>query len=894
MNSTETESLTPLAQDAADSAACTTQSADGAKKKIPPRKRLYMLCAIVLVAALAASLILPGLLGGADTDDVAGGASSMLDRPEGDPSGQTAEDNLYICMGVMQQTTYRSVTTGTAKAKVGFIDYTQQVHNERVVTDDSVFTEAVSTSLLKNMGEQKYFKNGAILVRYAASVNAEHTEWSDDIIAISQEDYEAAYGQDPRNLTNYVVSEDTVLNAVMEQNDDGTYAITFDLEPEGASAYYKRQVRTYGGASKNPIFHSVHMVWTIDSEWRILQMDTVENYDIIMPGIGSPNCTGTLTEVFSDFGQVTDDQAEFQKYLETEYDPNKLGKLNEAEDTQKIIEDFFLRTPNYRVTVSVSGKSYTLDVHVDLAANAFQVRGNIEGVNLFAAYAGNRLYLHAGTQKIMLNATDTLDAARLVAGTLGVQIPDVSLDQSTISRLMNSVSISETQNGMVVTLSDSMIAGTISLKNPDALQLVRADLRVNLGGVSCAVTAVPGSGFQTESLSGYTDLTGALSLVSPIINVVNARGYLFDVDFSGYGVALTGRATLSRTDSGLAASLTTTVDGVEISAQYVGSTLYVSAGAIHLSGTMDDIRQMVAKVMELTGAQGSPDAIGAAYKQFFQQLTPQSAIDSIRALSWSNNTLRATLAIGGNTVNAALTSNSVSVNDGSMSISVRLLETYQTAPSIVPDGSDYVRLSDLMPFFGTLERYVGAQGMDLDAALTINGFPLHADVVVSFGTPVAARAVSNVMGRELVATLYQDEVYITYGSIQVRCSVDNLKPALYAVLTFVPGVDRQTVEDTVNAYEYFFEHLSFAEVVGAISSFRYESGQLLITANIAADPLYLALTPNVITMDTTVDTVTLHADVTPGQAYASAPDLVPSGHYRDLNDLLGLLGAFGA
>ena len=255
MHQMESDTHAAPPEDRAASAASGTATA----KKRPRRKRLYMLCAAVLALALAATLILPGLLGGGEEDDTAGGESNLLARPDGDPSGQTAEDNLYICMGVMQQTTYRSVTTGTAKAKVGFIDYTQQVHNERVVTADSVFTEAVSTSLLKNMGEQKYFKDGAILVRYAASVNAEHTQWSDDIIAISQEDYEAAYGQDPRNLTNYVVSQDTVQNAVMEETGDGTYAITFDLEPEGASVYYKRQVRTYGGASKNPIFHSVHM-----------------------------------------------------------------------------------------------------------------------------------------------------------------------------------------------------------------------------------------------------------------------------------------------------------------------------------------------------------------------------------------------------------------------------------------------------------------------------------------------------------------------------------------------------------------------------------------------------------------------------------------------------------
>lgn len=860
----------------------------------PPRKRLYIVCAAVLMLAILASLVLPGWLGGGGgADDGPGGASSTLAKPDGDPSGQTAEDNLYICMGVMNQETYRSVTTGEAKAKVGFINYTQQVHNERVVTADSVFTEAVSTSLLKNMGEQKYFKDGAILVRYADSVSADHCTWSDEIVGISQADYADAYGQDPRNLTNYVVSKDTVQNASMEQRDDGTYAITFDLEPDAASSYYRRQVRTYGGATKNPVFHSVHMIWTLDSEWRILQMDTVENYDIIMPGIGSPNCTATLTEAFSDFGQVTDDQAEFQKYLETEYDPNHLGKLNEAEDTQKLIQDFFLRTPDYRLTVTAGGQSYPLDVHVDLANNAFQARGSVAGVNLFAAYSGNRLYLHAGSQKIVLAASDTLDAARLVAGTLGVQIPNLSFDQSTINRLMNNVSMTETAGGMRITLNDSMISGTISLCNPDALRLVRADLRLHLGGQAVAVTAVPGSGFQTESLSGYTDLTGALSLVSPILNVVNARGYLMDVQLSGGGVALAGRVTLSRADSGPAVNLTTHVDGVDISAQYVGGSVYVTAGAIRLSGTMDDVRTLVAEAMRLTGAPGSPDAVGAAYAQFFRELTPQAAVDSIQSLSWSGDTLHAALRMAGTEVTAALTRDSVAVETGGVHIAVRLLETYQTAPSIAPSG-EYVRLADLQPFCGTLERYVGAQGMDLDAEVLINDYALHADMILSFGTPVAARAVSSVLGRDLTVTLYQDEVYISYGSIRVRCSADHLKQALYAVLNYVPGIDRQTVEDTVEAYEYFFEHLSFAEIVGAISSFRYASGALQITANIASSPLELTLTPEHVVMSTQVDSVRLQADVTPGQAYASAPDLVPGGAYRSLDELLDWIGSLGA
>ena len=96
------------------------------------------------------------------------------------------------------------------------------------------------------------------------------------------------------------------------KNDDGTYTLTFDLEPAGASAYYRHQVRTYSGASKNPEFTAVHMVWTIDANWDLLQMDTVESYSVSMSGLGSLNCTSTLTETFTDFGAVTDDQTEFQ------------------------------------------------------------------------------------------------------------------------------------------------------------------------------------------------------------------------------------------------------------------------------------------------------------------------------------------------------------------------------------------------------------------------------------------------------------------------------------------------------------------------------------------------------------------------------------------------------
>ena len=432
-------------------------------------KRTYVIGGVLLALAIAAAVALPGAV---DTDDGAGGASTTLARPDGDPSGQSAEDNIYITTGDMDQETYRSETVGQTKAKVGFIDYNQNVHNVRVVTSDSVFTEAISTSMFVKLGEQKYFKDGAILVRKASSVTADSATWSDQIVAISQQDYQDAYGQDPRNLSNYVISQDTVQNPTMTANDDGTYTLTFDLEPAGASAYYKHQVRTYSGASKNPEFTAVHMVWTIDANWDLLQMDTVESYSVSMSGLGSLNCTSTLTETFTDFGAVTDDQTEFQHYLATQYGPNNLGKLSDGgQDTQAMVRDFFRRTPNYSITVSANGQSYGLTAHMDIDQTTFQLRGNVAGVDLFAAYSNERVYIAFGSQKITLRASDTLDAARTVAGYLGVQIPDISLDSAGMAALTKNVTMQETANGMNIRLNDPMISGTVQLTDPDALRL---------------------------------------------------------------------------------------------------------------------------------------------------------------------------------------------------------------------------------------------------------------------------------------------------------------------------------------------------------------------------------------------------------------------------------------
>ena len=525
---------------------------------------------------------------------------------------------------------------------------------------------------------------------------------------------------------------------------------------------------------------------------------------------------------------------------------------------------------------------------MDIDQTAFQLRGNVAGVDLFAAYSNERGYIAFGSQKITLRASDTLDAAHTVAGYLGVQIPDISLDSAGMAALTKNVTMQETANGMNIRLNDPMISGTVQLTDPDALRLTRADVSLNLGGARMRIAATPYyGGFRVQSLDGYTDLTGALSLVSPLMDAATAKTATFDVALSG-PMRLSGTATVTRTSGGYDAALTTSVDGVTVTAEYIGSTVYVSAGNIHVSGTGSEIKDLVAWAGKLAGVPGA-DAAGSAYAQFFRELTPQSAVDSIRGLTWSNNALHAQLNIAGTDVSAALSADSVSVAAAGWTVHVTITSTSGSAAALSPTSGNYVTLSQLQPFAPVLERYVGAQAMGMDATVSVNGYSLDTDVVLSLGKPVAARAVSQILGRDLTVTFWNDRVYIDYGWHHVTASMDSLERALYAVLTVTPGVDRQTVQNAIEAYTYFFEHLSFASVVGAISDFGYADGALNITANIAASPLYISLTPSRITLRTQVDAANLTVTATPGSAYAAAPDLSPQGgSYRNLDDFLAL------
>ena len=87
-------------------------------------------------------------------------------------------------------TAIQSRTTGNVVAALGFINYEQTVSNKRTVNGNDVFSEAISLSSLKKVGEQKYFTGREdVLVRKADSLSAQSVTWSDSAYRLSWEEF---------------------------------------------------------------------------------------------------------------------------------------------------------------------------------------------------------------------------------------------------------------------------------------------------------------------------------------------------------------------------------------------------------------------------------------------------------------------------------------------------------------------------------------------------------------------------------------------------------------------------------------------------------------------------------------------------------------------------------
>ena len=179
----------------------------------------------------------------------------------------------------------------------------------------NVSSGAEKVETVEKAAEKKQQKKGAKAPQKTAAPKKDRV--AEQMAAAKQEETaaaEARYGVWAGELTDFVITEDTVLSADVQAEGDG-YVLTFDLRVEGdddAAFYYKKQMVTMGELDAEPAFTSVRLSVRIAADWTPLSVTTEESYS--SKKMVTADCTG-VTEVAFTYGEAAVDLSAYDSYF---------------------------------------------------------------------------------------------------------------------------------------------------------------------------------------------------------------------------------------------------------------------------------------------------------------------------------------------------------------------------------------------------------------------------------------------------------------------------------------------------------------------------------------------------------------------------------------------------
>ena len=356
---------------------------------------------IVAVGGIVGILVLVPLMEGEKEPPVVDSAVNE----KNDPGDMTYEQHAasgddgyrtltYLAYVLSEQPYYHSESVTVSVAPFNMTQYTKSFKDY----SDGIMISSDLTYGIKNAGTQAAFvpdgneegRGAGVYMRTSSgSVNADSTgtsvSWNDDVVYYDRESYLYAYGEYSTEMTVYLLTEETITSwDPATDNGDGTYTQTFYLDAEKACYYYQYAMKTRGGLLTLPVFESISMEVTFDNNYRVLQIDVVENSRI------NPftwmDSTSTTTTSYT-YGEENFDRPHYDYYAD--YFEQYIGNLGseDGDDDELTPLDLLMNAfagvlngegQQFDAVVMAGGKTYYGRVYLSLDINGIS-SGDILG-----------------------------------------------------------------------------------------------------------------------------------------------------------------------------------------------------------------------------------------------------------------------------------------------------------------------------------------------------------------------------------------------------------------------------------------------------------------------------------------------------------------------------------
>ena len=272
------------------------------------RKSIIILVIISLAGILTGVFVGSYFIGGY-VPDYSQYSEAML-RDDVKTLSQRAEGkspSQFKAYEIFEIAEYRMFTHGsvlvTSSGEVDTIA-SQTISGVKAYENGTYFKENLSKGI-KNVGERTYYNEGDDFVtKYEASkISSQMVGTYKSPKNVSLTEFTDTSGVPITSFVGYIVSSKTVLNANDSAKkvtlEDGTTGYEFSLQLNAVTSVlnYVKQMKSLSQLPDYPAFTDITLNVIVDEEFRLIQIETLENYSVNYMGINA-KCTGTLVEIY--------------------------------------------------------------------------------------------------------------------------------------------------------------------------------------------------------------------------------------------------------------------------------------------------------------------------------------------------------------------------------------------------------------------------------------------------------------------------------------------------------------------------------------------------------------------------------------------------------------------
>ena len=531
------------------------------------------------------------------------------------PTAYSAADNLAYIVGKFDsQTQYHTYTEGVTAAAIAtqvtknWKDYKNGV----LVNSDITYSSMVKsgTQSCTVFGKDDEGKDVADTYFRTSETPAENTTstsavWKQDAPTyFSENAYNYTYGFLPSELFNYAVNSNTIISSEeLKVESDGTYTLSFSLDPVGSTFYYQFGMKTRGGLSDYPEFKQIQLTVNFNADWQINTCD-IHEVSKINKGIVVSSVSDFTTVYY--YGDDHFDNEHFS-YYDSYYKQflgdsslNQGGDLDEelVMDVTNVLSNGFANILNggqqFELSANLGNNKYVgyIFVGLDLADIAGSINlkvslgKTLSEQNFYVEYANGEMSAYYGDD---FGVFANLAAVKLQAEQFGEIIDKItaaiSVPSDGVQAESPSDSSAEEGGDPLTALMDSMV---LTATNTQATLVLNTDDLLGLGiGVDAKIVfGINGNkiNFRGAAISGLSiggeELDVSLGLKTTTASIISRNPSQTPADLADYVADV--YSLLSSDLIKVTANINGDADGVQIS-RLKGVNVQVNAYA-DLSG----------------------------------------------------------------------------------------------------------------------------------------------------------------------------------------------------------------------------------------------------------------------------------------------------------------------